>query len=58
MKKRGTDITAEDDKKLQDEHARLQRHEKREKVRGDFDEEMVTFGKDVYGIDVKKVGRK
>ena len=58
MKKRGTDIIPEDYKKLQEENARLQSEVKREKLRADFYEEMVTFGKDVYGIDLKKVGTK
>ncbi len=58
MKKRGTDITPEDYKKLQEENARLQSEVKREKLRADFYEEMVAFGKDVYGIDLKKVGTK
>lgn len=55
MKKRGTDIIPEDYKKLQEENARLQSELKREKLRADFYEEMVAFGKDVYGIDLKKL---
>lgn len=58
MKKRGTDIIPEDYKKLQEENARLQSELKREKLRADFYEEMVAFGKDVYGIDLKKAGTK
>lgn len=58
MKKRGTDITPEDYKKLQEENARLQSELKREKLRADFYEEMVAFGKDMYGIDLKKAGTK
>ena len=58
MKKRGTDITPEDYKKLQEEIARLQSELKREKLRADFYEEMVAFGKEVYGIDLKKAGTK
>lgn len=58
MKKRGTDITPEDYKKLQEENARLQSELKREKLRADLYEEMVAFGKDVYGIDLKKAGTK
>ena len=58
MKKRGTDITPEDYKKLQEENARLQSELKREKLRADFYEEMVAFGKEVYGIDLKKAGTK
>lgn len=29
-----------------------------EKLRADFYEEMVAFGKEVYGIDLKKAGTK
>lgn len=58
MKKRGTDITPDDYKKLQAENARLQSELKRERLRADFYEEMVAFGKDVYGIDLKKAGTK
>ena len=57
MKKR-KDVTPEDYKKLQEELARLQSELKREKLRADFYEEMVAFGKDVYGIDLKKAGTK
>ena len=52
------DITPEDYKKLQEENARLQSELKREKLRADFYEEMVAFGKEVYGIDLKKAGTK
>ena len=31
---------------------------KRETLRADFYEEMVAFGKEVYGIDLKKAGTK
>ena len=31
---------------------------KRERLRADFYEEMVAFGKEVYGIDLKKAGTK
>lgn len=58
MKKRGTAITPDDYKKLQAENARLQSELQREKLRADFYEEMVAFGKDVYGIDLKKAGTK
>ena len=57
MKKR-KDVTPEDYKKLQAENARLQSELKREKLRADFYEEMVAFGKDVYGIDLKKAGTR
>ncbi len=58
MKKKGKDVTPDDYKKLQEEIARLQSDLKREKLRADFYEEMVAFGKEVYGIDLKKVGTK
>lgn len=57
MKKR-RDVTPEDYKKLQDEVGRLQNELKREKLRADFYEEMVAFGKEVYGIDLKKAGTR
>ena len=44
--------------KLQAEVSRLQGELKREKLRADFYEEMVAFGKEVYGIDLKKAGTK
>ena len=58
MKKNGKDVTPDDYKALQEEVARLQGELKREKLRADFYEEMVAFGKDVYGIDLKKAGTK
>ena len=57
MKKR-KDVTPEDYKKLQEEIARLKSDLKRERLRADFYEEMVAFGKEVYGIDLKKAGTK
>ena len=57
MKKR-KDATHEDYRKLQQENARLQSELKRERLRADFYEEMVSFGKEVYGIDLKKAGTK
>jgi hypothetical protein len=57
MKKR-KDVTPADYKKLQAEIARLQSELKQEKLRADFYEEMVAFGKEVYGIDLKKAGTK
>ena len=58
MKKNGKDVTPDDYKALQEEVACLQGELKREKLRADFYEEMVAFGKDVYGIDLKKAGTK
>ena len=58
MQKQGKDVTPEDYKQLQAEVSRLQSELKREKLRADFYEEMVSFGKEVYGIDLKKAGTK
>lgn len=58
MKKSGRDVTPEDYKALQDEVARLKSELKQQKLRADFYEEMVAFGKEVYGIDLKKAGTK
>ncbi len=55
MKINGKDATPDDYKALQEEVARLKGELKREKLRADFYEEMVEFGKDVYGIDLKKL---
>ena len=56
--KRRKDVTPEDYKKLQQEVARLQSELKLERLRADIYEEMVAFGKEVYGIDLKKTGTK
>ena len=58
MKKQGKDITPEDYKALQHKIVRLQGELKQQKLRADFYEEMVKFGKEVYGIDLKKAGTK
>lgn len=58
MRKQGKDVVEDDYKRLQAENARLQGELKREKLRADFYEEMVAFGKEVYGIDLKKAGTK
>lgn len=58
MKKQGKDVTPEDYKKLQQEIAILKKDLAQEHLRADFYEEMVVFGKEVYGIDLKKVGTK
>ena len=57
MKKR-KDVTPDDYKKLQAEIAQLQSELRNERLRADFYEEMVKFGKEVYGIDLKKAGTK
>jgi hypothetical protein len=36
----------------------LQGELRREKLRADFYEEMVSFGEEVYGINLKKAGTK
>lgn len=48
MQKQGKEITPEDYRKLQAEVSRLHGELKREKLRADFYEEMVAFGKEVY----------
>lgn len=58
MKKQGKDITPEDYKKLLQEIVDLKKSLAQEKLRADFYEEMVAFGKEVYGIDLKKAGTK
>ena len=58
MKKKRNDVTPEDYKKLLEEVSTLKSQLKREKLRADFYEEMVAFGKEVYGIDLKKAGTK
>ena len=58
MKKKAKDITQEDYKVLQEEIARLRKELKQANLRADFYEEMVYFGKQVYGIDLKKAGTK
>lgn len=58
MKKQGKDVTPDDYKKLQEKIAILKKDLAQERLRADFYEEMVVFGKEVYGIDLKKVGTK
>ena len=58
MKKKGSDVTPEDYQKLVEKVSTLESELKKEKLRADFYEEMVAFGKEVYGIDLKKVGTK
>ena len=58
MRQQGEDVVQDDYKRLQAENARLQSELKREKLRADFYEEMVAFGKEIYGIDLKKAGTK
>ena len=58
MKKQGKEITPDDYKKLLQEISELKKSLAHEKLRADFYEEMVAFGKEVYGIDLKKTGTK
>ena len=55
MKKKGSDVTPEDYRKLLEEVSTLKSELRKEKLRADFYEEMVAFGKEVYGIDLKKL---
>lgn len=57
-KKTKGDVVPEDYKKLLEENARLRGELKEAKLRADFYEEMVAFGKETYGIDLKKAGTK
>ena len=58
MKKQKEDVTPDEYKKLLEELSTLKSELKREKLRADFYEEMVAFGKEVYVIDLKKAGTK
>ena len=58
MKKKREEVTPDEYKKLLEEVSTLKSQLKREKLRADFYEEMVAFGKEVYGIDLKKAGTK
>ena len=58
MKKKSSVITPESYKDLQEENARLRKALKEANLRADFYEEMVSFGKEFYGIDLKKAGTK
>lgn len=58
MAKKGKDVTPYDYKALQEQILKLKSDLKKEKLRADFYEEMVSYGKEVYGIDLKKVGTK
>jgi hypothetical protein len=58
MKKKGSEIVPDDYRKLLEEVSTLKTELKKEKLRADFYEEMVAFGKEVYGIDLKKAGTK
>ena len=58
IKKYSSVITQEAYKALQEENARIRKALKEANLRADFYEEMVSFGKEVYGIDLKKADTK
>ena len=58
MAKQGKDVTPSDYEELLKKVSELECKLKRETLRADFYEEMVAFGKEVYGIDLKKAGTK
>lgn len=58
MKKKGKDVSPEDYRNLLAEVNNLKAELKKEKLRADFYEEMVAFGEEVYGIELKKIGTK
>ena len=58
MAKQGKDVTPSDYEELLKKVSELESKLKHEKLRADFYEEMVAFGKEVYGIDLKKAGTK
>ena len=58
MAKQGKDVTPSDYEELLKKVSELDSKLKRETLRADFYEEMVAFGKEVYGIDLKKAGTK
>lgn len=58
MKRQGKDVTPEDYKELLQEISKLKKDLSVERLRADFYEEMVAYGKEVYGIDLKKAGTK
>ena len=58
MKKKREDVSPDEYKNLLEEVSSLKAQLKREKLRADFYEEMVAFGKEVYNIDLKKAGTK
>ena len=58
MKKDGKNVTPKDYQDLKAEINQLKSELSKEKLRADFYEEMLAFGKEVYGIDLKKAGTK
>ena len=58
MAKQGKDVTPSDYEELLKKVSELESKLKHEELRADLYEEMVAFGKEVYGIDLKKAGTK
>ena len=58
MRKGGKENLPEDYKRLLEELSELRKELEKERLRADFYQEMVAYGKEVYGIDLKKAGTK
>lgn len=58
MKKQGKDVKPEDYKNLLEELSSLKKALAEERLRADFYQEMVSYGEEVYGIELKKAGTK
>ena len=58
MKNQSKNVCSEDHKRLLNELSELKKELSNERLRADFYEEMVAYGKEVYGIDLKKAGTK
>lgn len=58
MKRESKEVGPEEYRKLQSEVSALKKALAQERLRADFYEEMVAYGKEVYGIDLKKAGTK
>ena len=58
MSKQGNEVTPSDYKELLKKVKELEVQLSRERLRADFYEEMVAYGKEVYGMDLKKAGTK
>jgi len=58
MKRQGKESSVEANKQLLDELTALKKELAQERLRADFYEEMVAYGKEVYGIELKKAGTK
>ena len=58
IKRQTKEIPSEERKELLQEIAKLKQDLAQQRLRADFYEEMVDYGKEVYGIDLKKAGTK